>query len=202
MPNPILVTGAVGKPEQTASLWRKIQELVFVPRRRKGKKELVGAGLRIADACQSPCIRQLCVAKQIAEDVCGKHSTFEVISGQELNRAEPVIVVFPLRFNVLLSVHTFSLDESQFFRNRGRNLRDQRLSQCSDLTLIMAAPHYGLHYGSAPATGDFQRLRGRSPLVSPLKSCMGRSFTAMTRFLKSKRVEDCGNSLSMCIADA
>jgi hypothetical protein len=44
--------------------------------------------------------------------------------------------------------------------------------------LISAAPHYGLRYGSAPATGNFQRLRGRPPLVSPLKSCMGRSFTA------------------------
>src|ERR1700687_1225468 len=42
-------------------------------------------------------------------------------------------------------------------------------------------PHYGLRYGSAPATGNFQRLRGRPPLVSPLKSCMGRSFTAVTR---------------------
>ena len=30
-------------------------------------------------------IRQLCVAKQIADDVCGKHSTFEVIAGQELD---------------------------------------------------------------------------------------------------------------------
>ena len=40
--------------------------------------------------------------------------------------------------------------------------------------LISPAPHYGLRYGFAPATGDFQRLRGRPPLVSPLKSCMGR----------------------------
>src|SRR5216684_6040598 len=37
---------------------------------------------------------------------------------------------------------------------------------------------YGLRYGFASATGDFQRLRGRPPLVNPLKSCMGRSFTA------------------------
>ena len=36
---------------------------------------------------------------------------------------------------------------------------------------IPAAPHYGLRYGCAPATGNFQRLRGRPPLVSPLKSC-------------------------------
>jgi len=50
-----------------------------------------------------------------------------------------------------------------------------------DPALIIAAPRYGLRYGSAPATGDFQRLRGRPPLVSPLKSCMGRSFTAVTR---------------------
>ena len=41
----------------------QIQELVVVPRRRKGKEELVRAGLRIADECQSACIRQLCVAK-------------------------------------------------------------------------------------------------------------------------------------------
>src|SRR5215469_1385049 len=44
-----------------------------------------------------------------------------------------------------------------------------------------SAPHYGLRYGCAPATGNFQRLRGRPPLVSPLKSCIGRSFTAVTR---------------------
>src|SRR5580704_11811768 len=103
--------------------------MVLVPRRRKGKKELVRAGLRIPDECQSACIRQLCVAKQIADDVCGKHSTFEVIAGQELDRAEPVIFVFPVRFNVVLSAHTFSLDESRFSRNRGRNSRCQRLAQ-------------------------------------------------------------------------
>ena len=40
---------------------------------------------------------------------------------------------------------------------------------------------YGLRYGLAPATGNFQRLRGRLPLVSPLKSYMRRSFTAVTR---------------------
>ena len=126
-------------------------------------------------------IRQLCVAKQIADDVCGKHSTFEVIAGQELDRAGPVIFVLPVRFNVMLSVHTFSLNESRFSRNRGRNSRYQRLSECSDPTLILATRHYGLRYGLAPATGNFQRLRGRPPLVSPLKSCMSRSFTAVTR---------------------
>jgi hypothetical protein len=42
------------------------------------------------------------------------------------------------------------------------------------------APHYGLRYGPVPATGNFQRLRGPPPLVSPLKSCMRRSFTAVT----------------------
>ena len=50
---------------------------------------------------------------------------------------------------------------------------------CSDPAPILAAPHYGLRYGFAPATGKFQRLRGRPPLVSPLKSCMSRSFTAV-----------------------
>ena len=58
-----------------------------------------------------------------------------------------------------------------------RDSRCEQLSQCG----IPAAPHYGLRYGSVPATGNFQRLRGRPPLVSPLKSCMGRSFTAVTR---------------------
>jgi hypothetical protein len=46
---------------------------------------------------------------------------------------------------------------------------------------MSAAPHYGLRYGLAPATGNFQRLRGRPPLVSPLKSCVGRSFTVVTQ---------------------
>jgi hypothetical protein len=118
-------------------------------------------------------------AKQIADDVCCKHSAFGV-SGQEFHGAEPVVFVLPMRSMSRLSVHTFSLDESRFSRNRGRNSRYQRLSQCSDPTLILATPHYGLRYGSAPATGNFQRLTGRPPLVSPLKSCMRRSFTAVT----------------------
>jgi hypothetical protein len=50
-----------------------------------------------------------------------------------------------------------------------------------DPALIIAAPRYGLRYGFSSATGNFQRLRGRPPLVSPLKSCVGRSFTAVTR---------------------
>jgi len=57
----------------------------------KRKKGARGAGLRIADECQSACIRQLGVAKQMADDVCGKHSAFGVIAGQEFDRAEPVI---------------------------------------------------------------------------------------------------------------
>jgi hypothetical protein len=78
----------------------------------------------------------------------------------------------------LASTH-LQLIESPVSRIRGRNSRYARLSQCLDPALISAAPHYGLRYGSAPATGNFQRLRGRPPLVSPLESCMGRSFTAV-----------------------
>jgi hypothetical protein len=37
-------------------------------------------------------------------------------------------------------------------------------------------PRYGLRYGLASATGNFQRLRGRPPLVSPLKSLYGPFF--------------------------
>jgi hypothetical protein len=37
-------------------------------------------------------------------------------------------------------------------------------------------PHYGLRYGSAPATGNLQRLRGRPPLVNPLKVVYGPFF--------------------------
>src|SRR5260370_13164889 len=43
------------------------------------------------------------------------------------------------------------------------------------------SPEFNLWVGgSAPASGNFQRLRGRPPLVSPLKSYIGRSFTAVT----------------------
>jgi hypothetical protein len=66
-------------------------------------------------------------------------------------------------------------------QNSSLKLAIRTLSRCLNLPLISAAPHYGLRYGSAPATGNFQRLRGRPPLVSPLKSCIGRSFTAVTR---------------------
>ena len=64
-----------------------------------------------------------------------------------------------------------------------------------DGTLMSAAPHYGLRYGSVPATGNFQRLRGRPPLVSPLKSCMRRSFT---RFQRAKRPGCCSELCALC----
>lgn len=57
--------------------------------------------------------------------------------------------------------------------------------------LTSTAPHYGLRYGFASATGDFQRLRGRPPLVNPLKSCIGRSFAGGNR--GSKTVARCAN---------
>src|SRR5207237_1392604 len=101
--------------------------------------------------------------------------------GQEFDRAEPAVFALPVRFNVVLSVHAFGPVESPFFRTRGRNSLYEQLSRWLDPALISVAPHYGLHYGFAPATGNFQRLRGRPPLVSPLKSCMRRSFTAVTR---------------------
>ena len=41
-----------------------------------------------------------------------------------------------------------------------------RLPLCLDPALMSAAPRYGLRYGSVPATGNFQRLRGRPPLKS------------------------------------
>jgi hypothetical protein len=91
----------------------------------------------------------------IEQTVCGKHSTFVVIAGQEFDRAEPVIFVLPVRFNVVLSVHTFSLVESPFSRIRV-DTRD--ISSCHsalDPALISVAPHYGLRYGFAPANGNF-----------------------------------------------
>ena len=101
--------------------------------------------------------------------------------GKKFHRAELVIFVLPIRFNVVLLVHTFRFVEFPFSKIRGPDSQYETLSQCLDPALISAAPHYGLRYGCAPATGNFQRLRGRPPLVSPLKSCIGRSFTAVTR---------------------
>jgi len=67
-----------------------------------------------AQECQSACIRQLCVTKKIANDVCAKHPGVGVIAGQEFHCAEPVIFILPVWFNLMLSVHRFSLVESTF----------------------------------------------------------------------------------------
>jgi hypothetical protein len=66
--------------------------------------------------CQSACIRQLCVTNKIANDVWAKRPAFGIIAGQEFHRAEPVIFVLPVWFNVMLSVHTFSLVEFAFLK--------------------------------------------------------------------------------------
>jgi hypothetical protein len=70
------------------------------------KKGAISAGIRIADECQRTCVRQLCVAKQIANDVSGKQSAFGIITGHEFDGAEPVIFILPVRFNLMLQVHT------------------------------------------------------------------------------------------------
>src|SRR6266853_6596300 len=108
-----------------------------------------------------------------------KTSPATSITGHEFDPAEPVMFILPVRVqsHVPGSYEGFDLR----FRIPRENFAIRRLSRCLDPALISAAPHYGLRYGCAPAAGDFQRLRGRPPLVSPLKSCMGRSFTAVTR---------------------
>ena len=54
-------------------------------------------------------------------DVCAKRPAFGVIAGQEFHCAQTVIFVLPVWFNVVLSVHTFSLVESAFSRIRRRD---------------------------------------------------------------------------------
>jgi len=44
-------------------------------------------------------------------------------------------------------------------------LRRERTAHTRAEALIWAMLHNGLRHGSVPATGNFQRLRGRPPLV-------------------------------------
>jgi len=52
---------------------------------------------------------------------------FGVIAWQELHRAEAVVFVWSVRFNVVLTIHTFSLVESPSSKIRGR---DSRYESC------------------------------------------------------------------------
>jgi len=75
----------------------------------KRKKGARGAGLRIADECQSACIRQLGVAKQMADDGLRQRVDLRGHPWARIRscRAD-YLKVLPLRFNVMLTVHTFS----------------------------------------------------------------------------------------------
>jgi hypothetical protein len=92
-------------------------------------------------------------------------------------RASHLLLASTVQFHVAGSYEDRLISTIQ---NSSPKLAIRTSSRCLNPALISAAPHYGLRYGSTPATGNFQRLRGRPPLVSPLKSCMGRSFTAVT----------------------
>src|SRR5580692_8413700 len=153
--------------------------MVFVRRRQKRKKELVSAGIRIADECQNTCVRQLCIANETTDHVCAKQSPFGIIATARIRpcRASHLHLATAVQCRVVGSyLQPFWIST---FQNSWPKLAIRTLPRCLNPVLISAAPHYGLRYGSAPATGNFQRLRGRPPLVSPLKSCMRRSFTAM-----------------------
>jgi hypothetical protein len=42
----------------------------------------------------------------MTDDFCAKQSALAIIAGQKVDRAEPVIFILPLRFNLMLQVHT------------------------------------------------------------------------------------------------
>ena len=67
-----------------------------------------------------------------------------------------------------------------------------------DPALIFVTLHYGLRYGSAPATGNFQRLRGPPPLVSPFKVVHGPFFHDGSRAPDHDRHCVCGVSWHLC----
>jgi hypothetical protein len=58
---------------------------ILAPPSRRARLTAGQTRLSVSEQFPFRTIRQLCVAKQIADDVCGKHSTFEVIAGQELD---------------------------------------------------------------------------------------------------------------------
>ena len=121
----------------------------------KGKHKLVNARIKVADECQNAGARQLCVAKQITDDACGKQSSIGIIPRQEFDRAEPVIFILPVWFNLILPVYTKTAD-LYTIQNSSLKLVIRRLPRCLDPALMSAAPHYGLRYGCAPVTGNFQ----------------------------------------------
>ena len=78
--------------------------------------------------CQNARIRQLCVARKIAYDVRNRQWTFGTIARQESDRAEPVIFILSVRFNLILPVHTKGRLISTV-QNSSRELAIHRLSR-------------------------------------------------------------------------
>lgn len=76
--------------------------------------QLVSAGVRIADERQRSRVGQMCIAAQVANDVCGKEPSLWVISRQEFDRAEPVLLILPVWLQILLAVRSQDRQISQF----------------------------------------------------------------------------------------
>jgi hypothetical protein len=87
----------------------------------------------------------------------------------------------------MLPVHTKAA--SPLFRIPSRDSRYAD-SRCGLYPALMSTtPHYGLRYGAAPASGNFQRLRARPPLLNPLKSCMDRFNGGNMRVFRNELAE-------------
>jgi hypothetical protein len=93
-------------------------------------------------------------------NVCAKQLAFGIIARKEFDRAEPVIFIFastrPISCCRFIR-RSLSLYSSEFLAELAIRTLPPRLNPA----LISAASRYGLRYGSAPATGNSQRLRGR-----------------------------------------
>jgi hypothetical protein len=69
--------------------------------------------VRIAKECQGACVREICIADEVSDNVGGKEPSLWIIGGQEFDDAEPVLLILPVRLEIVF-VLSFSRSPDPF----------------------------------------------------------------------------------------
>jgi hypothetical protein len=86
----------------------------------RDERKIESARVRIAEECQRACVREICIADQVPNNVGGKKTIFWIIRGQRIRRCRPVLLILSVRLEIVFVLRSQGRQTSQSFHPNSR----------------------------------------------------------------------------------